>query len=190
MLGEAEPQPSPGQDLYSWHSSTLCTLRCWCGSSQAVPTRVPLPHPQHGQGDGPPAHRLCSPSWGAAASRQGGCTPRLVTPSPGRKHPHRTGALSLRCHGQGWPGSSGQLGATRRWVAIGCPDNRPAPGAANPQDHPAHLSPGQGEALPGSLFLADPIKLGEKRGFSCLEPPCLPGALVGAVGSRLQGGGL
>ena len=35
----------------------------------------------------------------------------------------------------------------------------PAPGAPNAQDHPAHLTPGQGEALPSSSFPPDLIKL-------------------------------
>lgn len=73
-----------------------------------------------------------------------------------------------------------------------CAHEPPAPGAPNPQDHPAHLTPGQGEALPSSSFLADPINLGGKRALTCTEPVellRLPGALVSAVGSGLQGVG-
>lgn len=73
-----------------------------------------------------------------------------------------------------------------------CARRPPAPGAPNPRDHPAHLTPGQGEALPSSPFVADPINLGGKRALTCREPVellCLPGTLVSAVGSGLQGVG-
>lgn len=91
-----------------------------------------------------------------------------------------------------WEGCSSGPTAAESWVQPGdeagagdgdaqCARNPPAPGALNPQLHPFHIPPGQGAALPSSLFLADAIKLGRGMGFSCMEP-VLPACQVSAGG--------
>lgn len=68
-----------------------------------------------------------------------------------------------------------------------CAQDPPTAGAPKPRT----TQPTSQQA--SSSFLADPIKLGGKRGFTCMEPmdpPFLPGALVSAAGLGLQGVGL
>lgn len=199
MLGKAEPLAQPG-------SGFAFPVQQHPEDPAALVRQHPCHHriPSAGRGTVPqPTVPLLTIPWPPAAARQHqpgalqhlarmGAPPAWSRGPSGEKT--LPGGMSLGSHGQVLSRSSRKLGVTGRWM--GMPKRAhdpPAPGAPNPQDHPAHLTPGQGEALPSSPFLADPINLGGKRALTCREPLellCLPGTLVSAVGSGLQGGGL